>query len=189
MHACNLPSAFLEERPRSVTFYWGNTGIERLPNKRVSIESWPWRRKPLFFLNSPISFFWDSNLRHFDHESGAIPPRLPTTQTHPVTRPCCIRLFPRWKWLKFPIAKIPNGENTVGRRICCRNNAKWTLSSTVNCRHFTHVETYLVLVQRNYRLVLTRFTARLLKHNACRSAQHFRSQNNARCRRRLLSVS
>ena len=73
VHACcNLPPALWAEWPGSFTCYCGNTGVERIL-KWVSTESWHRRRK---FSSRSCR---DSNLRPFNHESGAV-----TTERSPL---------------------------------------------------------------------------------------------------------
>ena len=67
--SCNLPPALLAERPGSFTCYCSNTGGGPDTKRRVSTESWPWRRK--FSLRSCRV----SNPLPFDHVSDS-----PTTE-------------------------------------------------------------------------------------------------------------
>ena len=72
MFRCKLLPALLAEWPGSFTCYCGSTGVERIPNW-VSTQSWPWRRK------LSRRSCRDSNLRPFNHESGALTTELSCT--------------------------------------------------------------------------------------------------------------
>ena len=61
--SCNLPTAFLAERPEFLCA----TMVTQDTKIRDSLYSWPWRRT---FSHCSCQ---DLNLRPFDHESGALP--------------------------------------------------------------------------------------------------------------------
>ena len=62
----NLPPALLAEWLGSFTCYCGNAEVEQVPKKRVSTESWPWRRKFCCSSNQP-----------YNRRPSILPPRYP----------------------------------------------------------------------------------------------------------------
>ena len=74
--SCNLPPALLVEWPGYFTCYCGNTGVERIPKRRVSTESWPSAEKKIL---PPQGFepttFW-SRVRRSNHWAIPAPPSI-----------------------------------------------------------------------------------------------------------------
>ena len=67
---CNLPPTELTDRPGSCTCHYGNSGVERSPNKsqhtNLTLENKKFPRRSC----------WDSNSQPFDYESGALTSKL-----------------------------------------------------------------------------------------------------------------